>query len=406
MVRISRRLIWISLASVVGLAVLAVAALVIAALAIDPNRLKPRLQQAFTERTGRSLELQGDLAWRFFPWIVIRSGGGSVGNPPGFEGSGFASWRTLRLGVQLLPLFDRQIIVDRIEIDGLKLDLRRAASGAVNWQLPEGPVDATVDAAEEGGSSRLARLQFAVDSVQLSDAQLGWSDEVSKQAWRTEALALQFRIPGRATPERVSLRDIAVKGRLGGTPLPRIVDVAFEAPRLDYDAKDIQVRLPGWKGAFAGAALEGGVEAQLGGEDRRLDGRIAARVESLREVLRAVGIELPRTTDRDVFGNVEFSSEFAIDEGRIATDSLQIRLDDTHFRGRAERQPIEDGLVRFAITGDTIDVDRYLEPAEAKSEPFALQLAWLKALKAEGELALTEARVGGVVMKGLRVNVE
>lgn len=406
MVRISRRLIWISLASLVGVAVLAVAALLIAALAIDPNRLKPRLQQAFTERTGRALELQGDLAWRFFPWIVIRSGGGSIGNPQGFEAGQFASWRTLRLGVQLLPLFDRQVIVDRIEIDGLKLDLHRAVDGSVNWKLPEGPIDAAV--VEDGDSpSSLARLQFAVDSVQLGDAQLGWRDEQAKQAWRTESLALQFRVPGRATPERVSLRDVAIKGRLGGTPLPRIVDVAFEAPRLDYEAQDLRIRLPGWKAAFAGAALEGGLDLQLGGEDRRVDGRIAARVESLREVLRAVGVELPATRDPEVFGTCELSSEFSLDEGRIVTDSLQVRLDETRFRGRAERQPIADGLVRFAIIGDTIDVDRYLEPLDAKGKkPLVLQLGWLKSLKAEGELALTEARVAGAVIKGMRINVQ
>ena len=81
MVRITRRLIFITLGSLVGLTILAIAALVIAALAIDPDRLKPRIQAQFEERTGRPLRLEGNLTWRFFPWIVIRSSGGAVGNP-------------------------------------------------------------------------------------------------------------------------------------------------------------------------------------------------------------------------------------------------------------------------------------------------------------------------------------
>jgi AsmA protein len=410
MVRISRRLILISLASLVGLTIIAIGALVIAALAIDPNRLKPRIQQEFAQRTGRELVLDGDLAWRFFPWVVIRSGGGAIGNPADFGGSGggFASWKNLRLGVQLLPLFDQQVIIDSIEIDGLELRLERLADGKVNWQLPPSLIDdPEVVAGEEAeAGSRLARLQFAVDFVRLQDTRLAWRDAIGKQEWHTEALALQLRIPGRATTDRISLRDIAMKGRLAGTALPNVVDVAFEAQRLDFEKRDLHIRLPAWKAAFAGASLEGGLDTVLGGEDRRVDGRIAARVESLREVLRAVGIELPATRDGEVFGICEIETEFAMDEGRIATNSLQVRLDDTRFRGRAERTPIADGVIRFALLGDRIDADRYLPPLDAKSEPFELELKMLKELKAEGELALAEAKVGGVTMKGLRVNLE
>lgn len=405
MVRISRRLIFITLGSIIGLAILAIAALVIAALAIDPERLKPRIQAQFQERTGRTLTLDGDLSWRFFPWIVIRSGGGAIGHPQGFDaGTEFARWKTLRLGVELLPLFDREVIVDSIEIDGLELNLTKLVDGRVSWELPAEAGALALDG-EEASGEKSPRLQFAVAFVNLTDARLRWRDETLKQDWRTEQLAVRLRIPGRATAQAVGLRDIAVKGRLAGTPFPNIVDVVFESQRLDFEAENLRVRLPAWKAAFAGAALEGSLDTRLGGEDRRVDGRIAAHVESLREVLRAVGIELPRTRDREVFGQAEIETQFALDEGRIATESLQLRIDDTRLRGRIEREPIEDGVIRFALIGDTIDVDRYLLPVNVKSEPFELKLAPLKALKADGELAFTEARMGGAVMKGLKVNV-
>lgn len=414
MVRISRRLIFITSGSIVGLAILAIAALVIAALAIDPDRLKPRLQAQFEERTGRRLQLEGNLTWRFFPWIVMRSGGGAVGNPRGFgagqdasedadEGD-FARWKTLRLGVELLPLFDREVIVDSIEIDGLELDLTRRADGRTSWALPSEAASLGLGGAEADGQ-KAPRLQFAVAFVNLTNAQLRWRDETLQQDWHAEQLALRLRIPGRATTQAFGLRDIAVKGRLGGTPFPNVVDVAFESQRLDFEAENLHVRLPAWKAAFAGAALEGGLDTRLGGADRRVDGRIAAHVESLREVLRAVGIELPKTRDREVFGQAEIEAEFALDAGRIATESLQLRVDDTRLRGRVERQPIEDGVIRFALIGDAIDVDRYLAPLDARGKPFELKLAPLKALKADGELAFAEARMGGAVLKGLKVNV-
>lgn len=400
---ISRRLLLWVIGGFAGLAILAAAALVIAAVAIDPERYKPRIQAEFERRTGRPLVLEGALSWRFFPWIVIRSGGGSIGNPPeaGFASPDFVKWRTLRLGVQLLPLFDGQVIVDSVEIDGLELGLERLADGVDNWHLLRDEGDA---AAAAPGQPR--DLQFAVDEIRLEDARIGWRDATLGQDWGTENLSVRLRIPGRASLQRVELRDIRIKGRLGGTPLPNIVDVAFEAQRLDYDGDPLRVRLPGWSAAFAGAAMEGAVDAVLGGADRRIDGRIAARVESLREVLRAVGIELPRTRDREVFGTCELIAEFELDRNRVATDSLQIRLDDTRFRGRAERAPLRDGRLMFALVGDAIDFDRYLEPDNVRGDPFELPLGPLRALKAEGEVAMTEATAGGVVLRGVRVNVE
>ena len=302
---ISRRLLWWLIGGAAGLAILAVGALIVAALTIDPERYKPRIQQAFEQRTGRPLLLEGALSWRFFPWIVIRSGDGAIGNPPGadFATPQFAQWSSLRLGVQLLPLFDGQVIVDSIEIDGLVLGLERLGNGSDNWHLLGGRTGGAAEAAAAPQD-----LQFAVDEIRLEDARIGWRDATLSQDWEAASLSLRLSIPGRASLDRVELRDIRLKGRLRGTPLPNVVDVAFESQRIDYDGDPLRIRLPGWSAAFAGAALEGSLDAVLSGRDRRIDGRIAARVESLREVLRAVGIELPQTRDRDVFGTCELSA--------------------------------------------------------------------------------------------------
>lgn len=410
MVRNARRLILGGVIAVVSLVVLVAAALIVATLAIDANRLKPRIAAEFERRTGRELVLDGNLSWRFFPWLVIRSASGSIGNPPGFAGDGrFASWRNLRLGVELLPLFDREVIIDRVQIDGLDLTLDRAGDGRGNWSLPSPEV---VDAANasappppEAGSP-VQTLRFAVARVELDDARIAWRDAASRQAWEAQGLALRLSIPAGATVRDFDLRDISLKGRFGGTGLPRIVDVVFESQAISVDGEPLAVHVPGWKGAFAGAALEGGFDVDLSGEQPQVDGRFAGRVESLREVLRAVGLELPATRDRDVFGNVELETQFAFDGNRLTTESLNVRVDDTRVRGRLDRPFASDGVLHFALIADRIDVDRYLDPPDAKSEPFELKLAPLRALKAEGELRIDEARLGGALMRGMTVNLE
>jgi uncharacterized protein involved in outer membrane biogenesis len=44
------------------------------------------------------------------------------------------SWRSARFGAALLPLIGGALKLDRIELDGLTLNLRRDVSGAGNWE--------------------------------------------------------------------------------------------------------------------------------------------------------------------------------------------------------------------------------------------------------------------------------
>jgi hypothetical protein len=62
--------------------------------------------------------------------------------------------------------------------------------------------------------------------------------------------------------------------------------------------------------------------------------------------------------------------------------------------------------VRFDLEGDTVALDRYLEPADYKGKPFELPLAQLKALNVQGVLRMKSASVMGAKATELRIDVE
>jgi hypothetical protein len=62
--------------------------------------------------------------------------------------------------------------------------------------------------------------------------------------------------------------------------------------------------------------------------------------------------------------------------------------------------------MRFDFSGDSIDFDRYLEPADYKGKPFELPLAQLKALNVQGVLKMKSATVKGAKATELRIDVE
>jgi AsmA protein len=137
---------------VVGVIVVVLVAAVIALqLLIHPNDYKGRIQAAVKSSTGRELSLPGNIHLEIFPALAVQFGPATLGNPPGFSSAQpFASIQRASLRVHLLPLLHHQLVVGRVEIDGLDLRLLKNAQGQGNWSMPAGKKAAP--AAQASGS--------------------------------------------------------------------------------------------------------------------------------------------------------------------------------------------------------------------------------------------------------------
>lgn len=123
---------------VVGcIVVVLIAAVIALQLLIHPNDYKGRIQAAVKSSTGRELSLPGSIHLAIFPALAVEFGPATLGNPPGFSSAQpFASIQRAALRVKLLPLLHRQLVVGRVEIDGLDLHLLKNAQGQGNWSMP------------------------------------------------------------------------------------------------------------------------------------------------------------------------------------------------------------------------------------------------------------------------------
>src|SRR5882757_7132000 len=103
-------------------------------LLVNPNHYKTRIAAAVKEATGRDLVLQGDIKLSVFPWIALELGPASLGNPAGFSGEPFVAFRHAAVRAKLLPLIHEQLVINRVEIDGLDVRLQKDAQGKGNWE--------------------------------------------------------------------------------------------------------------------------------------------------------------------------------------------------------------------------------------------------------------------------------
>lgn len=152
----------------------------------DPNDLKPRITSLITEKTGRQLVL-GELHWAFFPNIGLRADNVILANPIGFGDGPFASLKTLKISVKLLPLLKKHLEIDALTLDKLQINLIKNSAGRVNWQFNPAPIKSqaqqTMLANNIANPGQIAGLlaDLGVAKFAVTDSILHWRDEQQHQ---------------------------------------------------------------------------------------------------------------------------------------------------------------------------------------------------------------------------------
>ena len=382
---------WISWA-LAALLLLFVLGLVVLVWVIDPNTFKPRIEAEVKKATGRDFRLVGDIKLGFYPWLALRTGPGSIGNPPGFPAEPMASWRSAQLGAKLIPLLGSELVVDRVHLVGADVRLVRHADGTANWQGFGGGQPVT-----PGQPTR----HVTVDGVDIEDARLSFVDEstarrieVTGLNLTTEQIAPDRPFTGTKITGRLYMQELAKEGVPFGLVLPE-VELAADYSRVVARVYDLK---------FGGLEVQGGLDGTFR-ERTHVAGSASSNDFDLRGLLRSVSIEPPKTADPKALGKVNFTTTWKFDGGAIDVDKLALTVDDTHFTGNFQRGAGEDPVGVFELHGDVLNISRYIPPPDPQSEPFVLPTAALRALQFRGVMELEQATLDDVVMKGVTLRL-
>jgi AsmA protein len=382
---------WVSigLGSVVALLLVGVLAVV---WLVDPNRFNPRIEQAVSDATGRELTLVGDIELGFFPWLALRTGEGRFGNEPGFGNEPMVTWRSAQLGARLLPLLRGELVADRVHLAGVDLRLVRHADGSANWE--------GIGGQEPAGASS-GKTKFRIDGVEIDDSRVSFVDETVPRRVTVTGLHVETDEIALGHP----FTDTEITGTLHMDGFaPAGVPFALAVPRVELPEDFSSVKVEEFTAAFGVLHVEGGVHGKLG-DAPQLNGHVESNEFDPRALLAAVGIAPPKTTDPRALGSVSIEGDWKLDAGAIAVEPFALRLDDTHFTGRFRRAAGDDPIASIDLSGDALDVARYVPPADPASEPFALPTAMLKALKVAGTIQLAEATYQDTKMKDVTLRL-
>ncbi|MGC2047104.1 MAG: AsmA family protein [Gallionella sp.] len=143
----------------------------------DANNFKSDIIQFVKDRTQRELVLQGDIKVTFFPKLGLDSGKLSLSQRN--SAKEFASVNNARLYIAWLPLFKRQLVFNRVEIDGIHANVVRLKDGSTNFD------DLLIR------DEHLAPMTFNIDSVHITNSSINWQDDLESQRLSLHDLQLE-----------------------------------------------------------------------------------------------------------------------------------------------------------------------------------------------------------------------
>ena len=179
------------LIAIVALIVLAVAAVAIAMAVINPNDYKPQIEQAVEDATNLDLVLEGDIGWSFIPLgLELNSVEATL------EGDRFVALEQLVAQIDFWSLIAMSPRVNTFVLDGLDARLEVDEQGNGNWTriMPEKAAGTATEEtagtqdeqAQESEGAGGEPLNFNVENVQISNAQVHYTDKSTGQSVRSE----------------------------------------------------------------------------------------------------------------------------------------------------------------------------------------------------------------------------
>ncbi|MCB1954593.1 MAG: AsmA family protein [Rhodocyclaceae bacterium] len=371
----------------------------------DPNDFRDKLGEAARKATGRELVISGDLRLSVFPWLGVSIGEARLGNAAGFSEAPFASIRSAQVRALLMPLFSGRVEVDRVTLDGLVLNLEVDPEGRANWadlagggeastgEPPKAPETASSPGDFKPGALVLGGLSLRDATVRWHDRQAGVRYEMTDLEVDTGRLApgepLPLSVKARVTSDAPALDarlDVTTTAHLDlaarhhrleglvlaltarGSAVPGEALDARLSAGIDADLAKGTVQVSDLKLTAYDLAVTGALQAESVTESPRISGQFALAEFDPSRVATALGVALPLHKDPGVLKRASTTLRLAASPTRAAIEDLVLVLDDTTARGSVQVSDFKGPAVKFALSVDAFDADRYLPPQAAESD--------------------------------------
>ena len=382
-----------------GLGVLLAGGVAYVAATFNPNEYKPQIIQAVKDNKQRTLKLDGDIKLSFFPSIGADLGKVSLSEYN--SDKVFAAIDGMHVSLALFPLLSKQVVVNHVEVNGLKATLIKLKNGKTNIDDLLGK-----DESKPESSSASTPLKFDIASVRIENTELDYRDENTGSQYSLKGINLNTGRIAKGVPVKVDL------GALMQASLPKLDLSAQLKSSLTFDldkhifsgplSLDVSIKQPEQTfNVTLSSPLSGNFEEQQ------------FKLSDLALALNASGDKFPnKSISSKMQGSIEIDAKRQSVQVNLAGGLLQSQV-----KARVAVHNFDNPAIGFDVDVDQFDADLYLpkkQPGmEAKNQSKAsppaevpFDLSGLKKLNLEGNLRVSMLKAANVKTSQLHIEVK
>lgn len=219
---------------------------------LSPDRIRPVAEAKLSAALGKPVKL-GEMGIDLFPTPALQATGVFVGEKPAPS----LAIASLRIVPSLMAALHGELVVDRVDLDGLDLALRRTKKG--DWLLPYDPpkeAETTKTAVESSGTP------LQIRAVRIRNGAFRVVDDVPAAGGPSREVAALRDIEGLLALDAKGVKVESLSARFQETVLKGTATLASEATTLDLSSPSIASADLPQIFAFLGAAPIDGLSIQ------------------------------------------------------------------------------------------------------------------------------------------------
>ncbi len=340
------------LAAVAVLVALLVAIVLLAPNLVPAASYKGRIEAEASKALGRAVTLGDDISFKIFPNTAFSVSDLVVANAEGFSGDHLARVERADIGVKLMPLFGGRVEISRFILTRPDLNLQKAKSGAVNWNLASQPAAPQPDGAPAQGPRELS-----LGEVRLVDGRAVYEDAAAGKTFTLDSINADVRLASLSEP-------LEVDSTMNFQGAPATAKVVLSTLSDMLAKKDSNLKLD----LVLGAATVGADLLIAGGDTLSYSGPITIDAPDLPALATLFDVQL---ADAPGFDRLSVSGEATGAPTSLALSAAKIGFDKIDAEGDLKldwsgAKPKATG----ALTTGALDLRPYMPPPATAAQGF------------------------------------
>lgn len=351
----------------------------------DANKYKEEVAEVVTSFVGLPVNIKGDVDISIYPWLGVKLNDVAIENNSGFSRKTFATIGQFDISVNIMPLLEKRLDIDKLKIHNLNINFERNAQSENNWSGFTGA------SASDGVESKYGLAGLVIGGIELVDATITWLDvstdkqfKISKMSLVTEAVIKGKPLPvtlkayvrsnqpewqaavsvkanlefNDSTPTFMARKlKLSVKALLPGEERNKISFAMISDSLINF--QENTAKLSKTRFSLFDLIFSGSFDVENIFSVPTIQGPLKVNKFAAEKLAKRLKIEMPVMANEQSLKNISLTTMFKTDFDNINLDDITANIDDSLVKGFVHIAGMDESVIRYSLDVDKIALDDY-----------------------------------------------